>query len=305
MMDVSYPPVAATGKFRRDCVERHLIIFGLGYSGTAIARAAVAAGMRTTIVSRRLDATPPPGAEVAHFDSPPIATATHLVVTAAPDAAGDPVLVRHGAAIAAAAGLRWMGYLSTTGVYGDRGGAWVDETTPAEPESERGRRRVAAEQAWCAAGVGRAVDLFRLAGIYGPGRCVFDELRAGRARRVAKPGHAFGRIHRDDIAGAVLAAVRQDPAPGVRVFNLADDEPAESAEVIAEAGRLLGLPPLPLIPFETALESMSQMARSFWADNRKVASRMTQQILGRSWLYPSYREGLRAILAEERQEGAL
>jgi nucleoside-diphosphate-sugar epimerase len=169
----------------------------------------------------------------------------------------------------------------------------------------RGQRRVAAEQAWCAAARGRAVDLFRLAGIYGPGRSVFDDLLAGRARRVAKPGHAFGRIHRDDIAGAVLAAAGQEPAPGVRVFNLTDDEPAESAEVIAEAARLLGLPPLPLIPFDVAAPGMSPMARSFWADNRKVASRVTQQMLGRAWRYPTYREGLRAILAEERQQGPL
>ncbi len=122
---------------------------------------------------------------------------------------------------------------------------------------------------------------------------------------MAKPGHAFGRIHRDDIAGALLAAIGQEPAPGPRVLNLADDEPAESAAVIAEAARLLGLPPLPLVPFAQAAAGMSAMARSFWADNRKVASRITQQRLGRAWRYPTYREGLRAILAEERQQGGL
>ena len=119
--------------------------------------------------------------------------------------------------------------MSTTGVYGDRSGDWVDEATPPGPSSDRGRRRVEAEQAWAAVRPGLGVDLLRLAGIYGPGRSVFDDLRAGRARRVDKPGHRFGRIHRDDIAGALLAAIRQDRPPGVRVLNGADDEPAASA----------------------------------------------------------------------------
>ena len=226
-------------------------------------------------------------------------SATHLVATAAPGDAGDPVLARQAAAIAAAPCLRWVGYMSTTGVYGDRGGGWVDEATEPAPSSERGRRRVAAEQAWAAVRPDVAVDVLRLAGIYGPGRSVFDDLRAGRARRVAKPGHAFGRIHRDDIAGALLAAMVQDRPPGLRVLNGADDEPAASADVIAEAARLLGLPPPPLVPFADVEAGMSPMARSFWADDRKVRSAKTQEWLGRRWLYPTYREGLRAILAAE------
>jgi nucleoside-diphosphate-sugar epimerase len=146
------------------------------------------------------------------------------------------------------------------------------------------------------------VDVFRLAGIYGPRRSVFDDLRAGTARRVSKPGHAFGRIHRDDIVRAVMAAMRQRRAGGVRVLNLADDEPAESAEVVAEAARLLGVAPPEPVPLERAWSAMSPMARSFWAEHRKVSSRRTQQMLGLRWLYPGYREGLRAILAEERGE---
>lgn len=142
------------------------------------------------------------------------------------------------------------------------------------------------------------VDLFRVAGIYGPGRSAFDELRAGRARRVLKPGHAFGRIHRDDIAGAVLAAVMQDRAAGVRVLHLADDEPSESAAVIAEAARLLGVAVPAGVDFAEAVAGMSEMARSFWAENRKVASERTQELLGYRWRYPSFREGLRAILGE-------
>jgi nucleoside-diphosphate-sugar epimerase len=144
------------------------------------------------------------------------------------------------------------------------------------------------------------VDIFRVAGIYGPGRSALDDLRGGRARRVLKPGHAFGRVHRDDIAGAVLAAAGQTLSPGPRVLHLADDVPAESAEVIAEAAGLMGVPLPPAIPFAEARPAMSEMAASFWAENRKVASAATQEMLGYRWKYPSYREGLRAILAEER-----
>ena len=279
----------------------HLIVFGAGYSGTAIARAAQGAGIAVTLVSRQPDAAWQPGIALAPFDAADaaLADATHLVATAAPGEAGDPVLARYAAAIAQAPRLRWIGYLSTTGVYGDHGGGWVDETTPTAPSSKRSERRVAAEQAWCAAAPTCAVDLFRLAGIYGPGRSAFDDLRAGQARRVGKPGHAFGRIHRDDIAGAMLAAIGQDLPPGVRVLNLADDEPAESADVIAAAAALLGMTPPPLVPFAQAEPGMSAMGRSFWLDNRKVSSRQTQVMLGRRWQHPTYREGLRAILAQE------
>ena len=278
----------------------HLVIFGLGYTGTALAKLA-AKQHRVTVVTRQTAAAAPQGVALAPFADPPFATATHLVATAAPDDAGDPVLARHAAAIGAAPGLRWIGYMSTTGVYGDRGGGWVDEASEPAPSSERGRRRVQAEEAWSAVRPGTAVDLLRLAGIYGPGRSVFNDLRAGRARRVDKPGHQFGRIHRDDIAGALLAAMMQDPAPGTRVLNGSDDEPAASADVIAEAARLLGIAPPPLIPFAEAEAGMSAMARSFWTDDRKVRSELTQRWIGRRWQYPTYREGLRAILDAERQ----
>ncbi len=213
---------------------------------------------------------------------------------------GDPVLARYADAIAAATSLRWIGYLSSTVVYGDRDGGWVDEDTPPAPSQQRGHRRLAAEAAWGAFAGDHTVDVFRLAGIYGPGRSAFDTLRSGHARRIVKPGHAFGRIHRDDIAAAVLAAMRQDRAPGRRILNLADDAPAETASMIADAARLLGLPPPPAVAFADAAPAMSAMAHSFWAENRKVASRKTQAMLGLAWRYPSYHEGLRAILAEER-----
>jgi nucleoside-diphosphate-sugar epimerase len=149
------------------------------------------------------------------------------------------------------------------------------------------------------------VDIFRLAGIYGPGRSVFDDLRAGCARRVIKPGHAFGRIHRDDIARAIRAAMIQDGGAGVRVLNLSDDEPAESAVVIEEGARLLGVAPPPEVPFADAWAAMSPMARGFWSENRKVNSQATKAALGLSWVYPTYREGLRAILAAEREQHPL
>ncbi len=284
-----------------------LVIFGFGYTGTALAIAAAAASIPVTLVTRQADARPPPDVVLAPFGDPGVALAdaTHLVATAAPGEAGDPVLAQHGAAIAAAPRLRWIGYLSTTGVYGDRSGGWVDEATEPAPSGARAHRRVAAERAWTAIRPGSAVDLFRLAGIYGPGRSALDDVRAGRARRVDKPGHLFGRIHRDDIAGALLAAIGQARPPGPRVLNGADDEPAASADVIAEAARLLGLEAPPLIPFADAEPGMGEMARSFWADNRRVRSERTQQALGRRWTYPTYREGLRAILAaEQRQHGS-
>ncbi|WP_298214781.1 SDR family NAD(P)-dependent oxidoreductase, partial [Acidocella sp.] len=225
--------------------------------------------------------------------APALASASHILATAAPDEAGDPVLACYRAELLAAP-ARWLGYLSTTGVYGDAGGGWVDEDTPPNPGLARALRRRAAEQGWAA--LGRPLAIFRLAGIYGPGRSPFAELRAGRARSIVRPGQVFGRIHRDDIAQAVLAALGQN-ATGV--FNLADDEPATPAAVLGEAARLLGLPAPPSFPFAAAAPAMSPMALSFWAENRKVSSAKTKSRLGLAWRYPSYREGLAATLAEE------
>lgn len=282
-------------------MERHLLIVGLGYSGSAVARAALRAGWRVSGTSRTPERIMLPGVQVLPFEqlAASLPEATHLLATAAPGDDGDPVLVRYADAVHAADRLRWIGYLSATGVYGDRGGAWVDENTPPQPGSDRARRRLAAELAWH--GLERRLDLFRLAGIYGPGRSAFDDLRAGRARMVDKPGQFFGRIHRDDIAAAVLAAIGQDGG-GTRVLNLSDDEPAPSLAVIQEAARLLGVPAPPATPFAEAFPTMSAMARSFWAENRRVDSRQTKTMLELNWRHPTYREGLRAILAEERGE---
>lgn len=292
------PPAGAPGR---------LVIAGLGYAGAAVARAAAAAGW--TVVGTARDpaaAQPPPGVTVIGFAEagPAIRAATHLLVTAAPAAEGDPVLHAHAEAVREAPALRWVGYLSTTGVYGDRGGGWVQEDTPPAPTQDRTRRRLDAEQGWAALAGTMAVDLFRVGGIYGPGRSPFDDLRAGTARRTLKPGHAFSRIHRDDIALAVLAAMRGAPATGLRILHLVDDEPAESAAVVEEAARLLGVPPPPAVPFEAAARGMSPMALSFWSENRRVANAATRRALGIAWRHPSYREGLRAILAEERASAA-
>lgn len=276
----------------------HLVIFGLGFSGAAVAREAVARGVRVTATSRDPDRVAASASlTVMQFGAALPEGVTHALAAAPPDSAGDPVLRAYGDALVASRTLRWAGYLSTTGVYGDRGGGWVDEATPVAPVQERSRRRVAAEGAWAGLAGAVAVDLFRVAGIYGPGRSALDEVRAGRARRVVKPGHAFGRVHVEDIAGAVVAAVMQEVPAGVRVLHLADDVPAETAEVTAEAARLLGVASPPEVPFEEAVRGMSDMARSFWAENRRVASARTQDMLGYRWRYPSYREGLRAILA--------
>ena len=282
-----------------------LVIIGLGYTGSAIARGAAARGWTVVITTRNpAAAVPLPGAAIIPFQDarPALASATHLLQTAPPRDDGDPFLRQHGGA--AMPGLRWAGLLSTTGVYGDRGGAWVDEDTAPAPSGPRGQRRMVVEQDWRTAFARCAVDLFRVAGIYGPGRSALDDVREGTARRISKPGHLFGRIHRDDIAAAVLAAIAQRPPPGARVLNLSDAEPASSADVVAEAARLLGQPAPPLIPFAEAWAGMSPMARSFWAENRRVASQKTQERLGMRWRFPTYREGLAAILEQEAREGA-
>jgi nucleoside-diphosphate-sugar epimerase len=276
-----------------------LLIFGLGYSGTAIARNAAAAGFSVTATSR----SGTPGTIPFEAADTAIVEATHLLTTAGPQDGVDPVLARYRDRIEAAPALRWIGYLSTTAVYGNRDGGWITEDTPPAPTQTRGVIRATIEAEWAAFADRHAVDLFRLAGIYGAGRSALDDIKAGRARRIIKPGHAFGRIHRDDIARAVVAAMRQDAPPGRRVFNLSDDEPAEPARVVEEAAALLGVPPATAFPFAEIEAGMSPMARSFWMENRKVANAKTKATLGISWLYPTYREGLRAILAEHAEQG--
>ncbi|WP_299439893.1 SDR family oxidoreductase [uncultured Rhodospira sp.] len=284
----------------------HLLCLGLGYTAGRLARAAMARGWRVTGTSRTArDAATleTDGIRGLVFDrehplpGEALEDVTHVLVSVPPDDQGDPVLEMFGEALAAAPGLRWVGYLSTTGVYGDAGGAWVDETSPTRPTQARSRRRAEAEAGWLALhrDHGVPVEIFRLAGIYGPGRSAIDSVRAGTAHRVVKPGHVTCRIHVDDIARA-LAAAMEAPAPGT-VFNLADDEPAPPQDVVAEACALLGVAPPPEVPLEAA--DISPMARSFYADTRRVSAARIKARLGLRWRHPTYREGLRAILAEE------
>ncbi|WP_260349055.1 SDR family oxidoreductase, partial [Alloyangia mangrovi] len=190
--------------------------------------------------------------------------------------------------------LDWVGYLSTTGVYGDHGGDWVDEDTPLTPTTARGKARAEAEAAWQAID-GLPLHIFRLAGIYGPGRGPFEKVRQGTARRIVKPGQVFSRIHVEDIAQVLEASIRH-PRPGA-IYNLCDDDPAPPEEVLQHAAELLDLPPPPEVAFDAA--EMSPMARSFYAENKRVRNDRIKDELGVTLLYPDYRAGLAALLAEE------
>ena len=280
----------------------HLFCFGFGYSALALARRLAALGWVVTGTCRSAEKVATlreAGFSATLFDrEQPVDPAalhgvSHLLVSVPPDAAGDPVLALHGNDIAALPELAWLGYLSTTGVYGDRGGGWVDETGRLLPTGERGRRRVAAEQGWLGRGV--PVHTFRLAGIYGPGRSAFEALRAGTAKRVDKPGQVFSRIHVEDLASVLIASMSR-PRPGA-VYNVCDDDPAPPEAVVAHAAELLGIDPPPLVPFEDA--GLSPMARSFYDDNKRVSNRLIKTELGVSLRYPHFRAGLAAILADE------
>lgn len=224
-----------------------------------------------------------------------LADADAILVSIPPDARGDPALAAFGPALEGSR-ARWIGYLSTIGVYGDHAGAWIDESTPTAPESDRSRRRVEVEDAWLDLGArtGKAVQVFRLAGIYGPGRNPFVKLREGRAQRIVKPGQVFNRIHADDIA-AVLAASLDRPRAG-GVYNVTDDEPAPPQDVVTLAAQMAGVAPPPEIAFDEA--PMSPMARSFYGENKRVANRLLAGELGVRLAYPTYREGLAALKAE-------
>lgn len=269
-----------------------LLTLGHGYSAQALAASLgpdwhVIAGTRDPAAAapwEPLDWRDGPAVEAA------IARASHVLVSAPPEAEGDPILARFGPALAAR-GPEWVGYLSTTGVYGDREGGWVDEDAPLAPANDRSRWRVAAEAAWRATGL--PVESFRLAGIYGPGRSAFDRLRAGRAQRIVKPGQVFSRIHAEDIAQALAASIAT-PRPGA-AWNLADDEPAPPQDVILYAAGLLGMEPPPEIPFDAA--DLSPMARSFYRESKRVSNRRLREVLGVSLRFPTYREGLRGVLA--------
>ena len=279
-----------------------LLSFGHGYSARALSRILLAQDWRVIGTTRNEekavgmmnDGIEPriwPGADMA----PALNGATHLLISAAPDDAGDPVLAALHDEIAARAGpFEWVGYLSTTGVYGDHGGDWVDETTPLTPSTKRGIARVQAESAWAAI-PDLPLHIFRLAGIYGPGRGPFAKVRAGTARRIIKTDQVFSRTHVADIARVLAASIR-NPNPGA-AYNVCDNDPAAPQDVIGYAADLLGLPLPPAEDFETA--EMSPMARSFYAESKKVRNDRIKNELGVELLYPDYRSGLKALLAHE------
>ncbi|WP_274626469.1 SDR family oxidoreductase [Arvimicrobium flavum] len=280
----------------------NIFIFGAGYSARAFTesnrgRAESIAG--TTRSSHKFDILEASGVSPLLFDGATLGAdlasalreATHLVVVIAPGDAGDPVLRLIPDLRAAMPGLEWIGYLSTVGVYGDHQGKWVDETSPCRPVSRRSVERLEAENAWTAAGraAGVPVALLRLSGIYGPGRNAFVNLAAGTAKRLIKPGQVFNRIHVDDIAGALwhLAEAKLGGA-----FNVTDDLPAPPQDVVAYAAELMGVPPPPEQPFETA--DLSPMARSFYGENKRVSNAAIKKA-GYAFQFPDYRAALAAM----------
>jgi len=277
-----------------------LLCFGLGFTARVLAERKRRMGWRVVGTSRE------PGAggliELLQFDrrnplSPDrLKGVSHVLVSIPPDDMGDPVVDLAGQALKSSRELEWVGYLSTTGVYGDRDGGWVDEDSDLLPTSERSRRRVAAEQAWLALAHDHAVPvhIFRLAGIYGPGRNLLETARNGRAKRIDKPGQVFSRIHVEDI-GTVLEASIAHPNPG-RVYNVCDDLAASPAQVTAYACELLGITPPPLVSFEAA--DLSPMARSFYRDNKRVSNQRLKEELGVTFAFPDYRAGLQALAAD-------
>ena len=279
----------------------NLFCFGLGYSARVFGQRRLRDGWTVTGTSRspaRVSALREDGFDATTFsgDGPSedvrdrLKDATHLLLSIAPGAAGDPALSHHRADIADASNLEWIGYLSTVGVYGNHDGAWVDEETPVRPTSERSVRRVAAEKDWLdfATETGKCVQLFRIAGIYGPGRGPLENMRRGKSRRIIKPGQVFNRIHVEDIANILDASVAS-PRAGA-IYNMSDNEPAPPQDVIAYAAELLGVAPPPEIAFEDA--EMSQMGRSFYGENKRVSNARIRTELGVDLFYPTYREGI-------------
>jgi nucleoside-diphosphate-sugar epimerase len=281
-------------------MKKHMLFFGFGFSAEALARRLDPLEWTVTGTSRSVEGAAKISALGFHgvtFDA--LWTVpddvTHIVSSVPPDTSGDPVLRSFNDSLAARAGqLEWVAYLSTTGVYGDHGGDWVNEDTPLTPNTERGHRRKAAEEAWLALHkhYGLPIHVFRLAGIYGPGRNALESVRDGTAKRVIRKGQIFSRIHVEDIAG-ILEVSMNNPNPG-RAYNVADNEACPPQDVITYAAELLGVEPPPEVPFEQA--ELSAMARSFYMDSKRVSNARVRNELGYEFLYPDFRVGLRSLL---------
>ncbi|MDP1739004.1 MAG: SDR family oxidoreductase [Caulobacter sp.] len=278
-----------------------LLVFGYGFTGQALARRLKGEGWDVTAVVR--DPAKIEGATAIGLTDRPamveaLKSATAILITAPPTEAGCPGLNALIPALAEANAFPdWIGYLSTTGVYGDREGRWVFEASPLNARSIEAARRVSAERDWLEVGrgMGLTVQLFRLPGIYGPGRSALDRVRDGTAHGIVRPGQVFSRIHVDDIAAALAASIAR-PRAGA-AYNLCDDQPAPSHEVNAFAARLLGRPAPTLVAFEDA--PLSDSARRFWSENKRVSNALAKAELGWRPAYPTYREGLTAIHAAE------
>jgi len=274
-----------------------LFSFGHGYCARALSDLLIPQGWQVIGTSRSAEKAEMirasgAGAELFPGPVPSLESATHLLISAGPNRDGDPVLSALSDRLhRLAPRLTWVGYLSTTGVYGDHQGGWVDENTPLTPSTQRGQWRAQAEADWQAI-PDLPLHIFRLAGIYGPGRGPFAKLRAGKARRIIKPGQVFSRIHVEDIA-QVLAASINRPNPGA-IYNLCDDDPAPPQDVLAHGADLLGIERPAEIPFEQA--EMTPMARSFYAESKRVRNERIKTELGITLKYPSYRDGLKALL---------
>lgn len=277
-------------------LTRSALLLGFGYVAKATAPHLRAAGFQLAGTSRSIEKSNEMRAlGVTPLIDPAVdelreamASVSHILVSVPPGETGDPVLEALGGDVDLSA-LDWLGYLSTTGVYGDAQGGWVTEDTPSAPAEARSMRRLEAEQAWQT--LSDRTRIFRLSGIYGPGRSALDRVKAGTARRIVKPGQVFSRIHVDDIAAALMASIARPDVAGP--FNLTDEMPAPQADVTAFAAELLGVDPPPVEDFKTA--EMSAMMRSFFSSSRRVSSEATRAALGWTLMYPSYREGLQAI----------
>ena len=285
-----------------------LFCFGLGYTAEALGRALMADGWsvagtcreaarREELAGLGMDAWLFDGEQSLEDAAAALAGATHLLASAPPGEDGDGAVFLHGLDIAEVESLEWIGYLSTTGVYGNHRGLWVDEETPVSPSGARGRHRALAEDQWLEywSSYGIPTQVFRLAGIYGPGRSPLDAVRCGRARRIDKQGQVFSRIHRDDIVTVLRASMARPD--GGRVYNVCDDKPAPPQDAVAFACELLGMAPPPLEPFHDA--ELSPMALSFYADNKRVRNSRIKRELGVTLAYPDYEAGLRALFAAE------
>jgi len=285
-----------------------LFAFGLGFSAQELGARLKAQGWKIAGTARddaKIAQLRASGFDVTRFsgtkDNPDLPSllegTTHLLHSVPPGPDGDPVLACYRNEIAKLGSLKWIGYLSTVGVYGDQQGRWVDEETPPKPNSARTDARVKAEQAWLDLGkeIGVPVQVFRLAGIYGPGRSVFDKLRAGTARRINKDGQVFSRIHVADIASVLEASIAR-PRAGA-IYNVADDEPAAPGDVVAYAAEMIGVTPPPEIAFEDA--DLTPMARTFYQGSRRIGNALIKSELGVTLRYPTYREGLASLIPRE------